>query len=97
LHKHLQDLEDHRATGLQGHVQARPFRYSRHRLRLDLEGGSTAEAAGSDWRAGIGRALIRFQRLSGEVPSPVRPIGYQPVPVDLADVVGGHMVAREAA
>jgi peptide/nickel transport system ATP-binding protein len=43
------------------------------------------------------RRRDHFQRLSGEVPSPVRPVGYQPVHVDLADVGGGHLVAREAA
>jgi peptide/nickel transport system ATP-binding protein len=43
------------------------------------------------------RRRDHFQRLSGEVPSPVRPVDYTPVLVDLADVGGGHMVAREAA
>ncbi|MGK9169791.1 ABC transporter ATP-binding protein [Inquilinus limosus] len=43
------------------------------------------------------RRRDHFQRLSGEVPSPVRPVGYQPVLVDLADVGSGHLVAREAA
>ncbi|WP_026873626.1 ABC transporter ATP-binding protein [Inquilinus limosus] len=43
------------------------------------------------------RRRDHFQRLSGEVPSPVRPVGYRPVLVDLADVGGGHLVAREAA
>ena len=43
------------------------------------------------------RRRDHFQRLSGEVPSPVRPVGYQPAYVDLADVGGGHLVAREAA
>ncbi|MGL4962636.1 MAG: dipeptide ABC transporter ATP-binding protein [Inquilinus sp.] len=38
-----------------------------------------------------------FQRLSGEVPSPVRPVDHTPVLVDLADIGGGHLVAREAA
>ncbi|WP_342234963.1 ABC transporter ATP-binding protein [Inquilinus sp. OTU3971] len=43
------------------------------------------------------RRRDHFQRLSGEVPSPVRPVDHTPVLVDLADVGGGHMVAREAA
>ncbi|MFE0757942.1 dipeptide ABC transporter ATP-binding protein [Inquilinus sp. NPDC058860] len=43
------------------------------------------------------RRRDHFQRLSGEVPSPVRPVGYTPVLVDLADIGGGHLVAREAA
>ncbi|WP_395672160.1 ABC transporter ATP-binding protein [Inquilinus sp.] len=43
------------------------------------------------------RRRDHFQRLSGEVPSPVRPVDYQPVLADLADVGGGHLVAREAA
>ncbi|OWJ67011.1 ABC transporter ATP-binding protein [Inquilinus limosus] len=43
------------------------------------------------------RRRDHFQRLSGEVPSPVRPVGYAPVLVDLADIGGGHLVAREAA
>jgi peptide/nickel transport system ATP-binding protein len=43
------------------------------------------------------RRRDHFQRLSGEVPSPVRPVGYQPVHVDLADVGDGHLVARQAA
>jgi len=43
------------------------------------------------------RRRDHFQRLSGEVPSPVRPVGHTPVLVDLADIGGGHLVAREAA
>ncbi len=43
------------------------------------------------------RRRDHFQRLSGEVPSPVRPVDYRPVLVDLADIGGGHLVAREAA
>ncbi|KGM33330.1 ABC transporter ATP-binding protein [Inquilinus limosus] len=43
------------------------------------------------------RRRDHFQRLSGEVPSPVRPVDYRPELVDLADVGGGHLVAREAA
>ena len=43
------------------------------------------------------RRRDHFQRLSGEVPSPVRPVDYQPVLADMADVGGGHLVAREAA
>jgi peptide/nickel transport system ATP-binding protein len=43
------------------------------------------------------RRRDHFQRLSGEVPSPVRPVDYQPVLADMADVGDGHMVAREAA
>ena len=43
------------------------------------------------------RRRDHFQRLSGEVPSPVRSVGYTPVLVDLADVGGGHLVARETA
>jgi hypothetical protein len=97
LHKHLHNAEERRETGLQGRVRAQLFRYSRHRLRLCRNLGSTAGSAGANWRPGISRALIRFQRPSGEVPSPVRPVGYQPVHVDLADVGDGHLVAREVA
>ncbi|WP_225768205.1 ABC transporter ATP-binding protein [Inquilinus sp. Marseille-Q2685] len=43
------------------------------------------------------RRRDHFQRLSGEVPSPVRSVDYCPVLVDLADVGDGHLVAREAA
>ncbi|MGF6230572.1 peptide/nickel transport system ATP-binding protein [Inquilinus ginsengisoli] len=43
------------------------------------------------------RRRDHFQRLSGEVPSPVRPVDHKPVLVDLADIGGGHLVAREAA
>jgi peptide/nickel transport system ATP-binding protein len=43
------------------------------------------------------RRRDHFQRLSGEVPSPVRPVDYQPVLADMTDVGGGHLVAREAA
>jgi peptide/nickel transport system ATP-binding protein len=43
------------------------------------------------------RRRDHFQRLSGEVPSPVRPVDYQPVLADLADIGDGHLVAREAA
>ncbi len=43
------------------------------------------------------RRRDHFQRLSGEVPSPVRPVDYQPVLADMADVGDGHLVAREAA
>jgi len=43
------------------------------------------------------RRRDHFQRLSGEVPSPVRPVDYHPVLVDMADVGSGHLVAREAA
>ncbi|TSD90250.1 ABC transporter ATP-binding protein [Mycobacterium sp. KBS0706] len=43
------------------------------------------------------RRRDHFQRLSGEVPSPVRPVDYRPVLVDMADVGSGHLVAREAA
>jgi peptide/nickel transport system ATP-binding protein len=43
------------------------------------------------------RRRDHFQRLSGEVPSPVRPVDYTPVLADMADVGDGHLVAREAA
>ena len=32
-------------------------------------------------------------RLSGEVPSPVYPVGREPAPADLTDIGGGHLVA----
>ncbi|HWU00138.1 MAG TPA: oligopeptide/dipeptide ABC transporter ATP-binding protein, partial [Terriglobales bacterium] len=39
------------------------------------------------------RNMVR-QRLEGEVPSPFRPVGYQPQYVTYRDLGGGHLVAE---
>ncbi len=38
----------------------------------------------------------QFDKLVGEIPSPVQSIGYQPDYVEYRDLGGGHMVARES-